>query len=132
MTLTTYGYRMPESGDKAKGTSGWFASYEFNVTRWDGHNHDGANSALLTFASISPFTGTILAANWVVDGAGYKQTITVPAGVTEINNYNVKFIASAGTAPVGTTLYLGYKRVTATTYEVYCNDVTTACTALYR
>lgn len=132
MTLTTYGYRLPQSGDKAKGTSGWYASYEFNVSRIDTHNHDGANSALLTFSSISPYTGTILAAGWGVDGAGYKQTVTVPAGVTEVNNYNLKFIVTAGTAAVGTILYLGYKRLTATTYEVYCNDNTTALTVLYR
>ena len=132
MTPTTYGYRIMDVGDKAKGTNGWFESINFNFERLDGHDHDGVNSALLSFASFSPFTGTILAAGWTVSGSGYKQTVTVPAGVTEINNYNVKFIFTAPSGVVGEIAYLDYKRISATTFDVYCNDNTAAFTVLYR
>lgn len=134
MTTTTYGYRLPQAGDPAKGTSGWFQAYEFNVSRFDSHNHDGANSPLLFLSSLSPYTGTILAANWVLDGAGpgYKQTITVPAAITDVNSYNLKFIFTAPVAKVGQVAYLGYNRTSATTYDVFCNDNTAAFTVLYR
>lgn len=132
MQTTTYGYRLPEAGDRAKGASGWFASMEYNISRLDTHDHDGVDSPLIPMSNLDPYSSTILAADWTVDSAGYKQTVTVPAGVTEINEYNVKFIFTAPAGVVGQVAYLGYKRLTATTYEVYCNDNTAAFTALYR
>lgn len=132
MTLTTYGYKLPSDGDLAKGTNGWFNQLAYNISRFDAHNHDGSNSAVLSLSAITPYSNSILAAAWVVDGTGYKQTVTVPAGVTEINNYNVKFIFTAPAGKVGEVAYLTYDRVTTTTYEVYCNDITAAFTALYR
>lgn len=134
MQVTTYGYRIPDAGDAAKGTGGWFEAYVFNITREDGHNHDGTNSSLLFLSSLSPYTDTIDAADWVLDGAGpgYIQLITVPAAITEINNYNVKFVFTAPVGKVGQVAYIAYSRVSATTFNVYCNDNTAAFTILYR
>lgn len=134
MQLTTYGYRLPETGDKAKGTSGWFASLAYNISRLDAHNHDGNNSALLTLASFAPFTSTAAAASWVADGSGggYKQTITVPGGISEVNDYHIEFIFTAPAGVVGQRAALGLKRLTATTFEIYCNDITAAFTIVYR
>lgn len=133
MIPTTYGYRNPDTGDKAKGTNGWYASLGYNITRGDSHNHDGVNSSLITIANFAPYTQTILAAAWVTDSAGgYTQTVTVPAGVTDVSNYNVKFVFTAPAGMVGETGYLGYKRLTGTTYTLHCNDNTAAFTAIYR
>ena len=132
MDLTTYGYRLPEAGDPAKTASGWFASMEFNINRLDEHDHDGANSSLLPMSSLTPYSQSVLAAAWTADTAGYKQTVTVPAGITEVNEYNLKFVFTAPAGMVGYTAYLGYKRLTATTYELYCNDNTAAFTVYYR
>ncbi len=133
MTTTTYGYERPDTGDKANGASGWFTSLSFNVTRFDAHSHNGIDSTLLAMSSFTPYTTAILAAAWASDSAGgYTQTVTVPAGLTELNNYNVKFVFTAPGGMVGETGYLGYKRVTATTYVVTCNDNTAAFTAIYR
>lgn len=132
MHVTTYGYQIPDTGDAAKGTSGWFAAIVANFNRLDTHNHDGNNSALLTVGGFSPYTNAIAAAGWGSSGSGYKQTVTVPAGVTDINNYNVKFVFTAPSGVVGQLAYLNYKRITATTFDVYCNDNTAAFTAIYR
>lgn len=132
METTTYGYKKPESGDRAKGSSGWMQALNYNTDRLDAHNHDGTDSPLLEMSSFTPYSGTILAAAWSASGAGYKQTVTVPAGVTDIANYNVKFVATAPAAVLSQTIDLHYKRLTATTYEVYCNDNTLALTAIYR
>lgn len=132
MQTTSYGYRKPETGDAAKGANGWYASIEFDIDRLNSHNHDGTNSAQLSLNAFSPFTNTILAANWTADGSSYKQTITVPVGIDDIDNYNVKFKFTAPVGKVGETAYLPYKRLSATTYEVYCNDNTAAFLAIYR
>lgn len=134
MQTTEYGYRIPEQGDRAKGVAGWFAALVFNFLRLSGHNHDGANSPALSLSSISPYSNTVSAGSWAADGSGggYKQTVTVPAGVTEISNYHVDFIFTAPSGKVGERAHLNFKRLTATTYEVYCNDNTAAFTAVYR
>lgn len=132
-SVTTYGYKVPSVGDLAKGTDGWYESIEFDIDRLDSHDHDGVNSTLLNFGSFAPFTNTVLAINWALDASGiYKQTVTVPSGVDDISNYNLKLIFTAPAGKIGETAYLPYKRATATTYEIYCNDNTAAFTAIYR
>lgn len=69
---------------------------------------------------------------WVVDGATYYQTITVPAGIDDINNYTTKFIFTAPAGVIGELAYLHYDRITATTYKVYCNDNTAGFSVVYR
>lgn len=128
MTITTYGYKNPDIGDRAKGTTGWMASYNFNVTRFDGHSHNGVDSALLTISSITALTQSISSASWGSSGNTYKQTVTVPAAVVEINNVIVKFINGAN----GHIMPLHYVRLTATTYDLFCNDNTVNLTAAYR
>lgn len=132
MHVTTYGYEIPDTGDPAKGANGWFAAIVFNFERLDDHNHDGNNSSLLSLESFAPYTQSIAAADWVSSVSGYKQTLIVPLGITEINNYNLKFVFTAPAGVVGQGAYLGWKRLTATTYELYCNDNTAAFTAYYR
>jgi hypothetical protein len=132
MQTLTYGYRKPETGDRAKGAGGWMESIAYDIERLNDHDHDGINSPLLPIDSFSPYTNSILAAGWVADGSGYYQDITVPTGLTELNNYNVKFIFTAPGAKVGEVAYLDYDRLTATTYRVYSNDNTSAFTVLYR
>lgn len=132
MHVTTYGYQIPDTGDPAKGADGWMAAVVFNFERLDEHDHDGINSPLISSASFATSTSTIAAVGWSASGSGYKQTITVPGAVTEINNYNVKFVFTAPVGQVGQVALLNYKRLTATTYEVYCSDNTAAFTAYYR
>lgn len=145
MALTTYGYLNPEIGDLSKGANGWMAQLNYDITRLDAHIHDGISSASLPMSNLTPYVhivsvGSVAIATptlakcdaWLVDGAGYSKLITVPAGITDINNYNVKFIVITPAGDVGQTLYLGYVKTTATTFTVYCNDNTASFTALYR
>lgn len=133
MTTTTYGYRRPATGDRAKGATGWMQALVFNIDRFDGHNHDGANSPQLPMASLTPYTQAIAAAGWgsLTDGV-YSQVVTVPVGITELNDYHANFIFTAPVGVVGENAYLRYDRLTSTTYRVYCNDITAAFTAVFR
>ena len=124
MRTTPYGYRVPQTGDPAKGTGGWYESVEFDIDRVDNHNHDGTNSRLLSAAAIPTETVDILAAGWVADGPSYKQTVTMPAAVPEVNEVSVRFYQTAPGAEVGKNANLSFKRLTATTVEVYCSDNT--------
>lgn len=132
MQTTTYGYKKPQQGDRAKGSSGWYAAINYNTDRLDGHNHDGSNSASLSISAIAALTATVSAGSWSVSGNGYVQTVTVPAGITEVNNYSVKFVATAPAGIASEVVYLQYKRLTATTIRVYSNDNTLAATAVFR
>lgn len=133
MITTAYGYRNPETGDLAKGSSGWMASYNFNVVRTDAHNHDGVNSAQLTVNSFATLFSQILAADWVASGGAvpWKVVVTVPAAVTDVSNFAVRFVITNGATP-GKALYCHWVRTTATTITVYSNDNTIDVLVIYR
>lgn len=124
MRTTPYGYRVPETGDPAKGTGGWYESVEFDIDRVDNHNHDGTNSRLLSPTAIPTSTVSILAAGWVADGPSYKQTVTMPGSVPEVNEVSVRFRQTAPAPEVGMNAQLAFKRLSPTAVEVYCSDNT--------
>jgi hypothetical protein len=124
----SYGYKQFDTGDRAKGAAGWMAAWEFNTARLNGHNHDGANSAKLSITSLDTLSSTIVAANWVVFGAGYRYLLTVPAAILDIDQYVVQFMNAISRE----RLYLGFDRFSATQIYVYCNDNTIDVTAIYR
>lgn len=131
MLTLSYGYYKPQTGDRG---SVWFPRLEDNFQRLNDHTHDGSNSALIPPSSITKatFTSSILAASWSSLGGGnFKQTVTVPAGVAEINNYNIHFYATAPGGAVGRRIHPTVERVSAATYDVYVNDNTLALTAVY-
>lgn len=128
MLTLSYGYYKPESGDRG---SVWFPRLEDNFQRLNDHTHNGTNSALIPPSSITKalFKSVISGASWGADlgGSTYRQTITVPAGVLEINDYLIQFYVTA----TGERVYPTVERVSATTYYVYSNSNSLAITAVY-
>ena len=58
-----------------------FPALEADIQQLNDHNHDGANSAKLTSASLVSVPQTILAANWVSLGGGnYHQQVNMLPG----------------------------------------------------
>jgi len=129
---TPYGYRVPETGDRAKGALGWYVAIEFDIDRLDNHNHDGINSRQLSSTAIPASTVDVLAADWVVDGVGYRQTLTMPPAVPEVNAVSVRFYQTAPIGEEGKTADLAWRRITATSVEVYCSDNTAAFVMVMR
>ena len=124
-TVLTYGRTRPESGDLA---SVWMAALSSNVTRDDAHDHDGVDSPLLTPAAITKYSSTISSATWGSPSSGaYSQTITVPAGVTELNNYDVMVYVTS----TGERIFPGITRASATTYTITVYDNSLALTVKY-
>lgn len=128
-TTLSYGIVVPQTGDRG---SVWFPAIEDNLEQLNDHNHNGTNSALLSPSafSITGFTSTIASGSWgAVSGKSglYEQTVTVPAAVTEVNNYDIHVYNSSGHR-----LDLTIERQSATTYKIYINDNTLTLTAVYR
>lgn len=127
MQTLSFGYKQPETGDPG---SVWFPAIEDNIERLNDHTHNGTDSAQLTPSSLSKsaFKSTILAVGWSAGSNGnYSQTITVPAGVTEINNYVVIFYITSS----GVRVFPTMQRVSETTYTLTVNNSALALTAVY-
>ncbi len=123
-TTLSYGYVRPAEGDLA---FVWMDALEDNVTQLNSHDHDGSDSSLLTIASISKSSSTISNTGYTSLGGGnYSKVITVPAVITEINNYNIHFYVTA----TGVRIYPSVERASATTYTLYINQQL-AITAIY-
>jgi len=120
------GYVKPQSGDRG---SVFFPILENNIQRLNDHTHDGVNSNKIPPSSFTVVSSAISSANWGSATNGiYSQTITVPAGIAEINEYGVYFYNAAN----GHRLLLTMERASATTYNVFINDNSLNLVAVYR
>jgi hypothetical protein len=139
MQTTVYGYLNPSNGDLSKGANGWMAQINFDILRIDQHSHNGIDSALLSSSSFVSTSVTAPASSWITStggtnlpASGYQQDVTVPAGVSEINNFMIKFLVSTAGTRVNQPLQLFYSRLTATTFRLYCNDNTLDVLCVFR
>ncbi len=128
-TTLSYGWIKPQTGDRG---STFFPQLEANIQKDNDHTHNGTNSAFLSPSafSVTGFTSTIASGSWAaVSGKSglYEQTVTVPAAVTEVNNYDIHIYNSSGHR-----LDLTIERQSATTYKVYINDNSLTLTAVYK
>lgn len=125
-TTTAYGYKIMEEGDPALT---WMDDTEDNWNRMSAHDHDGTDSTLLTPNAITKYSSTISGSAWGSDlgGGMYKQTITVPAGISEFNSFDVMVYITS----TGERIFPRFIRTSATTYEIYSNDSSLACTVKY-
>lgn len=128
-TTLTYGRVKPATGDKG---SVFFPALEDNITTNDAHNHEGTNSPKLNPEAITAKTATIANADWNLVANGiYKDTITVPSGITEVDNHTILFRIASGTDD-GCFVPLRYERLTATTFDVFINDNSVDVKIIYR
>jgi len=129
ITTLTYGSQLPATGDK--GTV-FFPALEANIIKDDAHNHEGTNSPSLNPEAITARTATISSGDWNVESNGlYKDTITVPTGISEIDNHIILFKIASGTDD-GCFVCLRYERLTATTFDVFINDSSVDVKIIYR
>jgi hypothetical protein len=120
----SYGYINPENGDKG---SVYYPALNSNITRLNGHDHDGVDSALLNAANIQKGTVTISSGSWTSNGTGsYKQDVTVPSGFN-MSDYSITVYLSTG-HPIYPTI----EKLTATTFRIYTIDNTLTYTAVFR
>lgn len=80
MQTLSYGYKLPETDDKA---SVVFPALEDNITRLNSHDHDGVNSAPLSGTAIRSSVVAVPSGSWSADlgGGYYSQNVNVPTGL---------------------------------------------------
>jgi len=126
-STTTYGYKLPANGDRG---STFFPDLEHNISRVDGHTHDGSDSALIPAKNISKSTQDIASGSWVlVAGGHYRQLVTTPSGYTVDSSF-MKFYFNGGSFD-GQQVFLKVEKASSTTYYVYINDNTQALKVVY-
>lgn len=127
MITLSFGYQKPQTGDKG---SLFFPALEADIQQLNDHDHDGVNSEKLTSLSITPVSDTIAHAGWIDQGGGtYKQTVTMPAGVT-FDAYAMAFrIANGGN--IGDEIHPSIKKNALNKYDIFVNDNTIDLTVLY-
>ena len=120
----SFGYKKPVTGDKG---SVFYPALEDNITRVNGHTHDGVDSAQLTAASIIGISDTILAASHTDNGNGnYSQVVNMPVGL-EYDDYSMTF----RDASTGDQLLLSTEKESTSTYTIRVNDNSFNITVIY-
>lgn len=123
MLTLTYGYKKPETNDKGPVV---FPALEADIQQLNDHNHNGANSAKLTSASLVSVPQIILAANWVSDGGGnYHQDVNMLPGY-DYDQVTISFRDS-----FGAYIYPTVTRISASILRVTTNDATSNMTLIY-
>ena len=124
MLTLSYGYKLPETGDK--GTP-LFDALEENIERINDHSHDGINSPALTAQSLQGVPDTILAANWSAFGptGHYRQLVTLIAGF----DYDKVYMSFRKTT--GEMIYPTVEKFSNTQYYVYTTDNTMNMVVVY-
>lgn len=126
-TTLSNGFVKPDNDDPG---SVWMPDVADNVQRTNDHNHDGVNSNTISPASISKFTTAILSGAWTPVGGQlgtFTQTVTVPAQISEINDFEVKFYITS----TGAVILPSWERATAGSFTVTVNDTSLDLTAVY-
>lgn len=131
MQTLTYGYKLPEDGDKG---SVFFPALAFDIQRLNDHDHDGQNSTKLTAQSVGALidSTSIVAANWVAVAGKpgtFKQNVAMPPN-TDFDSYGIYIqIKNGGNA--GLVIFPGIVKTATAAYDLYVNDNTLNLIAKY-
>src|SRR5882672_8010786 len=124
MITLTYGFKVPETNDKA---SVVFPALEANFTRLDSHDHDGTNSKKLTGSAKESTVVAVSSASWGADlgGGYYKQTVNVPTGI-DYDSGTVEVRLSTGER-----IYPRVVKVSGAQADIYVSDNTLNLVVLF-
>lgn len=123
MRTGSYGYQIPEDGDKGNEV---FPALVDDLEQLDEHDHDGVNSAALTRTAMASTTQSLSAGDWsATSGGNYRQLVAMPAGLL-YNTMSMTFRLANGDPYFPTV-----EKVSSTSFYVYINDNTQDVTVLY-
>lgn len=126
MITLSFGFKRPSAGDKGGGLNGFWQALEDNIQQLNDHSHNGVNSAKLTSASVTSTQQTITSAGWSASGTGFRQLVTMPAGIL-YDDYQILFKDSTSKEQ----MLLAVTRQSSNTYYVHCNDSSVGLVAYY-
>lgn len=127
MQILDYLYKLPETKDPSGGANGWFAALAYNISRLATHNHDGTTAAKINIKNLTKQHQTIDSEDWGADlgGSRYRQTITVPEGLT-LDDVSMRFIDGSGNV-----VYPTIQNTSDTSYTIDVNDDSLTLTVIY-
>ena len=106
--------KIPQTGDRG---NSFCPALSTNMEVLDTHSHNGVNSEKIASSSITK-PEIILASNaWVLDGADYKQTVTLPNGY-DFDKTHIKFVISSGDDQ-GSVIHPTVVKISSSTFSVY-------------
>lgn len=119
MQVLSNGYKIPVDGERGPVV---FPAMEFNITRLNGHTHNGTDSEALTAASVTGVTLSVLSASWVANGptGQYRQLVTLPAGF----DFDKVHLSVRTDGATGEYVAAQIERVSATQFYIYTIDNT--------
>jgi hypothetical protein len=125
MRTLTNGIRVPEDGDAG---NVWSDALEYDMEQLDATI---GNLQSIAITDIAKPTQTIDSANWTVDlgGKGYKQTVSMPAGL-DLSKTIMKFRVTSG-PKVNKTIYPTIEPLSLTSFDLIVNDNTLNLEILY-
>lgn len=129
MVMLAYGYYDLIAGEES--STEWMPHITANVQRLATHSHDGVDSATLTISSLIKGTQTLLNTDWVVDGVGFKQTVTMPGAFTYANSMMSFRLNKAGDPLDGSYVYPTVIPIAAAQYDIYVSDNTINLDVVY-
>lgn len=125
MITLSYGYLLPESGDK--GSALWTA-LEGNIQQMNDHAHDGTDSAQIPGSNILSATTDIDHSDWAAYSGPighYRQLVTMAAGyVFDANNISIR-------TSDGKYVYPTIEKNDSTSFYIYSTDNTLDLVAVY-
>lgn len=122
----SYGYQLPADGDTGLL---FFPAMDTNITRLNGHTHNGTDSALIPASSIQQGSVTASSGAWgsAVSTGVYRQLLTMPAGYTfDASIPSVRLVSN------GNLVYATLEKVSSTTFYVYTSDNSAGYTVIFK
>jgi hypothetical protein len=125
MQTLSYGYELPENGDKG---SVFFPALAGNIQKQNDHTHNGSNSPRLTGPLAAVIVSqSIASGSWSDQGDGtYRQEVTM----TSPYLYDEVAIELRNSS-TGERMYLSIVKTAANKFYVYINDNSIALKAVY-
>jgi hypothetical protein len=117
-TLTSKGYKKPNTGDRAT----WWDDLNYNTQRLNDHTHDGSDSQALSTSVFTKGSLAVSSASWAAvagQNGTYRQLCTHPTGYS--------FPTACMTiydSTTGNQLFLSVEKASASTFYLYVNDNT--------
>lgn len=125
MQTLSKGFKKPQAGDKG---AVFFTALEDDIQQLNDHTHNGSNSALLSASAVTATSQTLSAGSWVSVGGGiYRQLVTMPTGLTYLNNL-WKYLHDTSNHE----LHLATEYYDTNKFYVYTNDNSISVKVIYK
>lgn len=135
-TTTTYGYKLPSTGDSgANSGDGWAANINFNTQRLDAHSHNGTDSVILTAAASTGVAQNIdntihatdITLGWVLQADGqYKRRISMLPSSLKFDTHPAsvrKYTSTSGGEDLWDVIHPTIEKFAIGTLDIYIDRV---------